>query len=193
MDMDKWCLRWDQFDTNIRDYFRTLRDNQTLFDVTLATEDGQQIQAHKIILSSGSNFFNDIFMKTNYSNMLIYLKGISSDQLEHVINFMYKGEAFITQEELKVFLETGKELQVKGLQGELQGLQDDGLRNYGTYQEGGKDDFVGESTNGLNVAEKENLHIESASVDQELSKVDDNSLESTDELEIQIRQIIEKQ
>ena len=53
---------------------------------------------------------------------------------------MYKGEAFITQEELKVFLETGKELQVKGLQGELQGLQDDGLRNHDTYQDGGKDD-----------------------------------------------------
>ena len=41
---------------------------------------------------------------------------------EHVADFLYNGEAFIMQEELKMFLETAQELQVKGLQGELQGI-----------------------------------------------------------------------
>ena len=63
--MDKFCLNWNGFDENIREYFKKLRCEQRLFDVTLVTEDGQQLQAHKIILSAGSNFFNDIFMNSN--------------------------------------------------------------------------------------------------------------------------------
>ena len=121
--MEKLSIKWREFEANIRGHFISLREDKKMFDVTLATEDGQQIQAHKIILSAGSNFFSDIFMKSNHSNMLIYLKRISGPQLEHITDFMYKGEAFITQEELKLFLEAGKELQIKGLKGELQGLQ----------------------------------------------------------------------
>merc|ERR1719210_1895920 len=121
---EKWCLKWDEFDSNIREYFRSLRKQGGLFDVTLATEDGHQIQAHKIILSAASNFFSDIFLKSDHTNMLVYLKGIRKDQLETVIDFIYNGEAYITQKELEIFLETGKDLQVKGLQGEIKGVQE---------------------------------------------------------------------
>ena len=61
-------------------------------------------------------------MNIDHTNMLIYLKGISSAELEHVTDFLYNGEAFISQVELKKFLETAQELKVKGLQGELQGI-----------------------------------------------------------------------
>ena len=37
-------------------------------------------------------------------------------ELEYVLDFLYNGEAFMAQEELNSFLETTKELQVKGLQ-----------------------------------------------------------------------------
>merc|ERR1712086_1064757 len=102
--------------------FTTLREEERLFDVTLATDDGQQIQANKMVLTAGSHFFSDIFMKTNHSNMLIYLKGISSAELEPVIDFIYNGEAFITQDYLTNFLGTAKELQIKGLLGDLEGI-----------------------------------------------------------------------
>ena len=123
--MDKYCLKWNEFEANIRESFRNLREEQRLFDVTLATDDGQHIKAHKMILSAGSNFFSDIFMKTDDTNMLIYLKGTSSIELGHIIDFMYNGEAKITQEALKQFLKTAQELHVKGLQGDLQGLAED--------------------------------------------------------------------
>merc|ERR1719158_1503715 len=61
-------------------------------------------------------------MKNNQSNMLVYLKGVHSAKLEPVLDFIYNGEAFIAQKQLKVFIETGKELQVKGLEGELTGV-----------------------------------------------------------------------
>merc|ERR1712086_741798 len=109
--------------------FTTLREEGRLFDVTLATDDGQHIQAHKMVLSAGSNLFSDIFMKTNHSNMLIYLKGIYSAELEPIIDFLYNGEAFITQEYLTTFLGTAKELQIKGLLGDLQGIGEHASEN----------------------------------------------------------------
>ena len=71
--MEKICLKLNAFEANIREYFKNLRKDQSLFDVTL-----------KIILSAGSIFFRDIFEKNNHGNMLIYLKGISSTELEHI-------------------------------------------------------------------------------------------------------------
>merc|ERR1719370_997532 len=111
--MDKWCMKWNEFDTNVKEYLKILRGDQRLFDVTLVTDDGQHIPAHKIILSAGSQFFSDIFFKSNQTNMLIYLKGINSVQLENFLDFIYNGEASVGQEDLKEFLETWKELQVK--------------------------------------------------------------------------------
>merc|ERR1719370_138787 len=111
--MDKWCMKWNEFDTNVKEYLKILRGDQRLFDVTLVTDDGQHIPAHKIILSAGSQFFSDIFLKSNQTNMLIFLKGINSVQLANFLDFIYNGEASIGQEDLKKFLETGKELKVK--------------------------------------------------------------------------------
>jgi len=127
--MDKFYLNWNGYDANIRKSFKNLREDKKLSDVTLVTDDGQHIQAHKIILSAGSNFFADIFMKSNHSNMLVYLKGIRSDNLDPIIDFIYNGEVFITQEQMKVFIETGKELQVKGLEGELTGITENTTEN----------------------------------------------------------------
>ena len=120
--MDKWCMKWNEFDTNIREYLRIIREDQRLFDVTLVTDDGQHIEAHKIILSAGSHFFSNIFLRSNQSNMLIYLKGINSVQLVHLLDFIYNGEASVGQEELKEFLETGKELHVKGFEAYVSGM-----------------------------------------------------------------------
>ena len=133
--LDNFCLYSNAFDTNIREHFRKLRKDPRLFDVTLATEDGKHIQAHKIILSAGSNFFSDIFLKTNQTDldMLIYLKGIHSDKLESILDFIYEGEILITQGTLKIFIETAKELQVKGIEDELTGIRenmDDTENNY---------------------------------------------------------------
>jgi len=120
--MEKFCLKWNDFEPNIRDYFKKLRGDQKLFDVTLATEDGQETNAHKIVLSAGSDFFSDIFIRNNHPNMYIFLKGVGRSQLEQVIDFLYYGEVSITQDEMKDFFETAKSLQIKGLQGDIQGM-----------------------------------------------------------------------
>ena len=54
---EKLCLKWDKFQDNIKDAFGNLREDNDFADVTLACEDGQQVEAHKVILASSSPFF----------------------------------------------------------------------------------------------------------------------------------------
>jgi len=114
--MVKICPKWYDFESNIRESFKELRENQNYFDVTIATEDGHTFEAHKIILSAGSQFFSNILKQINHPSPFIYLKGMDKIELEHVLNFLYNGEVLMAQDELNSFLETAKELQVKGLQ-----------------------------------------------------------------------------
>ena len=72
--MEKFCLKWNDFETNIRESFKELREDHNYYDVTLATDDGHTIEAHKIILSSGSRFFNKILKHTKHQSHFIYLQ-----------------------------------------------------------------------------------------------------------------------
>ena len=53
---EKFCLRWNDFESNVSTAFRELREEKDFFDVTLACED-EQIHAHKVILGACSSFF----------------------------------------------------------------------------------------------------------------------------------------
>jgi len=114
MSSEKFCLRWNDFETNISSAFRELRDDKDFFDVTLACDD-EQIQAHKVILSACSPFFRNILRRNPHQNPLLYLKGVKFTDLQAVLNFMYHGEVNVAQEELNSFLAVAEDLRVKGL------------------------------------------------------------------------------
>ena len=46
---DKFCLKWNDFETNISDAFKELREDKDFFDVTLACDD-DQVQALRVCL-----------------------------------------------------------------------------------------------------------------------------------------------
>ena len=108
-------MHWDHFETNAPNTFRKLWNDQDFADVTLATVDDQQIGAHKVILSSCSEFFRNIFLKNPHQNPLLYLNGIWYKELSMVIKFIYLGQCEVRQSELEDFLSTGKDLKVGGL------------------------------------------------------------------------------
>lgn len=114
---DKFCLRWNDFESNISAAFRDLRNDADFFDVTLASEDDRQIQAHKLILSACSPFFRRILKRHGRPGAapILYLKGVRYADLVCVLNFMYHGEVSVAQEELNAFLAVAEELCVKGL------------------------------------------------------------------------------
>jgi len=114
MATEKFCLRWNDFESNISTAFRELRDDKDFFDVTLACED-EQIQAHKVILSACSPFFRGVLRRNPHAHPLLYLKGVKFTDLQSVLSFMYHGEVNVAQEELNSFLAVAEELRVKGL------------------------------------------------------------------------------
>jgi len=111
---EKFCLKWNEFESNVSTAFRELREDKDFFDVTLACDD-EQIEAHKVILSACSPFFRKVLRKNPHAHPLLYLKGVKFTDLQSVLNFMYHGEVNVAQEELNSFLAVAEELQVKGL------------------------------------------------------------------------------
>ena len=107
-------LNQDKFDTHAAKVLSDLMGNEEFADVTLVAED-QQIKAHKLILSSCSPFFQNIFVQNPHQHPLIYLKGVSFENLQNVIKFVYQGEARVNKDKLNSFLEVSQELQMKCL------------------------------------------------------------------------------
>ena len=115
---EKLCLKWNDYQDNVNSAFGSLRGGNEFADVTLAREDGQQIEAHKVILASSSPFFQNLLRRNKHSHPLIYMKGIKHEILLAVVDFLYLGEANVFQESLDSFLEIAEELRLKGLMGQ---------------------------------------------------------------------------
>ena len=113
--MEMLNLTWDVYTENSCNTIRNLYTDTTFTDVTLLTEDDQQISAHKVVLASGSCFFRRILMKNFHQNPLIYLKGIKFSDLKSIVRFIYLGETEIHRNEVEGFMRTGKDLQINGL------------------------------------------------------------------------------
>ena len=103
------------FDINSSRAFRNLWKNEAFTDVTLVSMDGQDFKAHKVILSSSSNFFNHVFLRNSQPNLVLYLKGINYQQLEQIMEFIYNGQCEVNEEELHSFMETAIELKIEKL------------------------------------------------------------------------------
>ena len=114
---EKLCLQWNDFQDNIKSAFGNLREDNDFTDVTLACEDGQQVEAHKVILAASSPFFQKLFARNKHPHPLVYMRGMKSDDLLAIVDFLYRGEANVFQENLDSFLAIAEELQLKGLMG----------------------------------------------------------------------------
>ena len=116
--VEKLCLKWNDFQDNVNAAFGSLRKDTEFADVTLACEDGHQIEAHKMILAASSPFFQNLLRRMKHPHPLIYMKGIKSDDLLSIVDFLYCGEANVYQENLDSFLAIAEELKLKGLTGQ---------------------------------------------------------------------------
>ena len=113
MSLEKFCLKWNDFEKNVSSAFKDIRDERDFFDVTLACED-EQLEAHKVILSACSPFFKKVLRHNKHPHPLLYLRGVSLNDMKAVLNFMYHGEVNVAQDELNSFLQVAEDLKVKG-------------------------------------------------------------------------------
>ena len=122
---EKLCLQWNDFQENVKSAFRNLREDKDFADVTLACEDGQQVEAHKVILAASSPFFQKLLGRNKHPHPLIYMRGMKSVDMLAIIDFLYCGEANVYQENLDSFLAIAEELQLKGLMGKTEDFVED--------------------------------------------------------------------
>ena len=115
---EELCLQWSDFKDNIISSFGILRKENDFSDVTLVSGDGHQVDSHKMVLASGSPFFKNILKGNKQSHPLIYMRGLKSDDLFSILDFLYSGEANVPQENLESFLAIAQELKVMGLVGD---------------------------------------------------------------------------
>jgi len=116
MSGDNYDLTWNDFGRNAERTFQNLASDSRFTDVTLISDDRIRIKAHKIILSSCSNFFNQILSETSTENPLLFLKGIHHFELEAIVKFIYMGTTEVSQEHLDKFMRAATDLQIEGLQ-----------------------------------------------------------------------------
>ena len=112
---EKLRLQWNDFEENIKVAFGNLREDNDFADVSLVSEDGQQVEAHKAILAASSPFFKKILGRNKHPHPLIYLRGVKSEDVVAIVDFLYLGEASVFQENLDSFLTIAEEFQLKDL------------------------------------------------------------------------------
>ena len=112
---EKFNLKWNDFKTNVSNSFGLFRNESYLHDVTLVSDDYKHIKAHKLVLSASSEYFKNILQETDQSQPLLCLDGVSSVDLQNVLDYVYNGEVKIHQEDLDRFLNVAQRLKLEGL------------------------------------------------------------------------------
>lgn len=114
MTMQQYCLRWNNHQPNFISVFSSLLNNESLVDVTLAAE-GRHLQAHKVVLSACSSYFQSLFTINPCQHPIVILKDVKFSDLKVMVDFMYYGEVNVSQEQLPHILKTAEMMKIKGL------------------------------------------------------------------------------
>ena len=112
---DKFCLKWNDFQTTVSSSFKTFRQEEDFCDVTLVSDDEVQMSAHKLIVSACSSFFKSILKKNPHTSPLLYLSGVDSTNLGYILDYIYQGEVQLFQDHLNPFMEVAQKLKIEGL------------------------------------------------------------------------------
>ena len=113
--IEKFNLKWNNFEQTSLKTFASLRQDKNLVDVTLVANDQVRITAHKIVLASCSPFFSNLVFSMPTTNPFLYLSSVSSTYLNLMLDYIYTGETEVLQGDLEAFLKSAQMLQIDGL------------------------------------------------------------------------------
>jgi len=101
--MQYFSLRWNNHPVNLVSGFSGLYNSETLVDVTLAAE-GRHLQAHRMLLSACSDYFQSLFSVNPCQHPIVILKDVNFEDLKTVVQFMYNGIVNVSSEKLPAVL-----------------------------------------------------------------------------------------
>ncbi|XP_047491965.1 broad-complex core protein isoforms 1/2/3/4/5-like isoform X2 [Penaeus chinensis] len=107
-------LSWNNHKATFCHILSTLREKERYTDVTLACE-GKFYPVHKLVLSTCSEYFENMFEHTPCKHPIIVLKDVKPDELEALLSYMYAGVVNVAQNDLARLIKAAELLQIKGL------------------------------------------------------------------------------
>ncbi|XP_014607736.1 PREDICTED: longitudinals lacking protein, isoform G-like isoform X25 [Polistes canadensis] len=113
-DDQQFCLKWNNHQSTLIQNFDTLLESGTLVDCTLAAE-GKYLKAHRVVLSACSPYFEGLLSEHYDMHPVFILKDVKFKELKAMIDYMYRGEVNISQDQLTALLKAAESLQIKGL------------------------------------------------------------------------------
>ncbi|XP_032795868.1 protein tramtrack, beta isoform isoform X3 [Daphnia magna] len=112
--VQEYCLRWNNHHSTLVSVMDALLQKGSLVDVTLAAE-GKSIQVHRLVLCACSNYFQELLSLHWDKQAVVFLKDVKFDHLQALVDYMYRGEVNVSQDQLAAFLNTAEALKIKGL------------------------------------------------------------------------------
>ncbi|XP_069684882.1 protein bric-a-brac 2-like isoform X4 [Periplaneta americana] len=115
----QFCVKWNSYSSNLQNVFPRLLTSEHFVDITLACE-GQMIKCHKVVLSACSTYFEKLLVQNPCQHPIIFMKDMKHWEVQALVDFMYKGEVNVSQDELNSLLVAAEALQIRGLCGSEQ-------------------------------------------------------------------------
>lgn len=114
MTQSHYSLRWNNHQNHILAAFDALLQAETLVDVSLVCAE-RSVRAHKVVLSACSPFFQKIFSENPCTHPVVVLKDFNGWEIQAIVDFMYKGEISIMQDQIQSLIKAAESLHVRGL------------------------------------------------------------------------------
>ena len=186
---EKFSLKWNDFHSNVSKTFSALRAEEDFQDVTLVSADLQQVSAHKVVLSACSKYFKNILQQNRHSNPLLCLDGVTSSELQSVLDYIYQGEVQVYQENLDRFLAVAERFQLEG----LMNLPDTNKQEENVYQT--LEELMSPTPTQSSGERRGYSQVKSSTVKTETSaivKIDEDTASDIDEIEARIAENVLK-
>ncbi|XP_037071670.1 protein tramtrack, beta isoform-like, partial [Pollicipes pollicipes] len=110
----QFCLKWNNHHSNLLNVFEALLHTEAFTDVTLAV-DGASIKCHKMVLAACSPYLQTLLAEHVTTHPIVVLKDIRLHEMRALLEYMYRGEVNVAQEQLGSLLKVAETLQIKGL------------------------------------------------------------------------------
>ena len=160
-------FQWESFknksiESEILNTRRELFHRKKFTDVTLVSDELVKFPAHRTVLASASKLFDSLLEINTEQSPVLFLKGVSHNILEAMLQFVYIGETSVRADQVAEFSEISTDLGIKVSFNLNQRKQNSEVREEKTQESndqkmnflvtwGSSDNFIAEKKNILNV------------------------------------------
>lgn len=109
-----YCLRWNNHKPNLVEILSKLFEKKSYVDCTLHVDD-RKFFVHRVVLAANSTYFQSILQDVPMDHCTILFPGVQGFEMQALLDYMYTGEANVTQSVIPRIMQIAEQLEVKGL------------------------------------------------------------------------------